>query len=77
MKFPNKVIAAAYAKGSGKTFTWSPGRQVFTDEDGSTNYVYSAMLWLMEREVLVRQPWNGTPEDFVYKYKMKEGHDNR
>lgn len=69
MKFPNKMIQSAYQAALDKTFTWSPTRQVFTDESGNTNYNYSAMIWLKDNGVLQQLPYSGK---IVYEFRIKE-----
>jgi hypothetical protein len=70
MKFPNKMITETYSKASGRVFTHSPSFYKFTDEQGSSEYNYSAMLWLLENKFLVQEPWDGNC--IVFKYKVKE-----
>lgn len=69
VKLPNKMIQAAYNKAVDKTFTWSPTNQRFTDESGSFDYDYSAMLWLKEHGWLLEQPCDTS--DFVLKFRVK------
>lgn len=68
-KLPNKMIQEAYDAAVGKIFTWSPTYQRFTDEHGSSDYDYSAMLWLKENNWLLEQPYD--PSDFVLKFRVK------
>lgn len=71
MKFPNKMIQAAYQAALGKTFTWSPTRQVFTDEVGNSDYHYPAMVWLKDQDILHHLPWSG---ELVHKFAIKDQH---
>ena len=64
------MIAAAYESAKGKTFTWSPSRQVFTDEQDCTAYNYAAMLWLKHHGVLKQLPWNSTI--IVHQFRIEE-----
>ena len=75
MKFPNKKVEATYASAIGKTFTWSPTRQVFTDEDGNTSYDYHAMCWLKDNGVLMLLPYD--IKNFVNQYRIKNVMRNR
>lgn len=68
-RFPNKMLQASYDKAVGKTFTWSPTYQRFIDESGSSDYDYSAMLWLKENNWLLEQPYDSS--DFVLKFRVK------
>ena len=66
--FPNKVIQQAYINAIGKTFTWSPTYQKFTDSDGNYNYDYHAMRWLKDNKWLSE---TFDKEQFVYLYEIK------
>lgn len=68
-QFPNKMIQMAYNSAIGKSFTWSPTFQKFTDEDCNSDYDYSAMLWLKENNWLFEQPCDTS--DFVLKFRVK------
>jgi hypothetical protein len=69
MKFPNKVVEKAYEKAKGKIFTWSSFYQVFTDENGNSEYNYSAMLWLKDNGYMTLLPWAGG--SIVYRFQLK------
>lgn len=56
MRFPNKMVKDTYDKAIGHQFTWSPSRQVFTDENKCSTYNYWAMLWLKENGFMVMRP---------------------
>lgn len=75
MKFPNKTVKATYDSAIDKTFTWSPHRQVFTDEDGNTSYDYHAMCWLKDNNVLILLPYD--VKNFVNQYRIKNVMRNR
>ena len=70
-KFPNKVISRAYEAARGREFTWSPSRQVFTDQNGSSAYNYDAMTWLREHGWLVELPYDSRA-GFSRKFAIKE-----
>ena len=67
-QFPNKMIQMAYNSAIGKTFTWSPTNQKFTDENGNSEYNYHAMLWLKDSTVLEE---TFDKHNLVYLYKVK------
>lgn len=69
MKFPSKKIERVYNRAIGKVFTWSPSRQVFADQDGETDYDYSAMLWLKEKGILFTLPYDGKSISFKFVLK--------
>lgn len=68
-KFPNKMVKATYLVALGRTFTWSPTRQVFTDESGNSDYNYSAMVWLKEHGILEQLPFRGV---IIDEFRIKE-----
>lgn len=68
-RFPNKVITSTHEVTKGKTFTWSPSRKYFADENGISDYNYDAMIWLKENGWLVQLPWNSVSA--VHKFLMK------
>lgn len=53
-KFPNKMIQSAYNAAKGHVFMISTHFQKFTDENGSTDYDYHAMMWLKDNNILER-----------------------
>lgn len=67
-RFPNKNVSHTYEKARGRTFTWSPTYQRFTDESGSSDYNYHAMMWLKDNGWLDELPWTGS---LVSKFLMK------
>lgn len=67
-RFPNKMLAETYEQAKGKTFTWHPTYQMFTDDTGCTDYNYSAMLWLYENGYIEKLPFNF--ENFTSRFKV-------
>lgn len=70
-KFPNKMISEAYEAARGHVFTWSPARHIFTDQNGSCEYNYDAMIWLREHGWLVELPYD-LGNGFSRKFAIKE-----
>jgi hypothetical protein len=52
MKFASKVVESTYQKAIGHTFNHRPSKQRFVDENGSTDYNYWAMIWLLDEGIL-------------------------
>lgn len=70
MHLPNKKVQETYNKAKGQTFTWSPTRQVFTDQSGNTDYDYSAMLWLKHNRYLKPLPFDKSSTSIVTKFQI-------
>lgn len=68
-QFPNKTVVKTYDSAKGKTFTWSPTYQRFTDETGCSDYDYHSMMWLKDNEWLVELRWSDSP--MVQKFLMR------
>lgn len=64
-KFPNKMIEAAYHAAKGHEFMLSTHNQRFTDENGSTDYDYHAMLWLKDNNILERIEYDKSAVPFT------------
>ena len=69
--FPNKMLALAYERALGKTFTHSPAYKRFTDECGCHDYNYNAMVWLMDHGVLEALPMD-LSKSLAFKYRISK-----
>lgn len=69
MRFPNKVLLQTYTLTKGKTFTWSPGKQLFFDEEKNSNYNYNALIWLQNNGYMQKLPFNSS--ELVTKWIVK------
>lgn len=55
LPYKPKKLRVTYSKAEGRVFTHSPDKQIFTDENGNSDYDYSAMTWLLHNGYLVKK----------------------